>query len=370
MITQVRHYVLRDFRPEKADLSDLTAAPTPRTSKEMFENHIAFVSLLFNPNDGKLYCGLTAYNTDILYRFDPENKQFESLHYERIAEPFEVKVHRSLELASDGTIYGASACLHSVDKRRQAPGGALFRVRPGADRVEKIAVPVEHDYIQTITLDDRRKLIYGQTYPVFRFFVYDLNTGRTTDFDYIGSITHISALDDTGCFWGTWDQNRHCLYKYDPESGEITWFTHSLPGAREESNRMYFGAGPIDCMINGGDGYIYIGTCGGSLCRLDPKTAEVRYLGKPAPTTRLPGLVVWKDALLLGCAGDKEGGAVFAYDRESGAFRHLGKIIDSETGLKLYRVHDLRLTDEKTAYIAETDVPNRSGYLWECKIEI
>jgi hypothetical protein len=257
-----------------------------------------------------------------------------------------------------------------VDKRREAPGGALFKIPPGADRPVKMGIPVDHDYIQTITLDDVRGLVYGQTYPVFCFFVHDLAKDETTDFGFVGSITHISALDDDGCFWGTWDVVNHYLYKYDPSSGEITWFKHSVPGAREDSNRMYPGAGPVDCMINGGDGYIYIGTCGGSLCRLDPKTADVRYLGKPAPTARMPGLVVWKDSLLLGSAGDEEGGTVFAYDRETGAFLDLGSIVDSETGLKLYRVHDLRVVGENTAYVAETDVPGRSGYLWECEIEI
>ena len=132
---------------------------------------------------------------------------------------------------------------------------------------------------------------------------------------------------------------------------------------------MYPGAGPVDCMINGGDGYLYIGTTGGSLCRLDPETAEVTYLGKPAPTTRLPGLIVWHDSLLLGCCGDNEGSCVFAYDRETNAFHYLGPIRDSETGLLLFRVHDLRLVSQNLAYVAETDVPTRSGYLWECELE-
>ncbi len=367
MLKRVCHYVLRDYRPSKS-VSDETEAAAAE-DKDKFENYVAFTDLLFHPGDGKLYCGVTAYNTDIFHRFDMESKQFESLHYREISDPFEVKVHRSLELASDGTIYGATACLYSINQRLQAPGGSLFRLGPGADHAEKFARPVDHDYIQTISLDEERQLIYGQTYPVFRFFVYDLASGETTDFGAVGSITHISAIDDAGCFWGTWDRVRHYLYKYDPSTKEITWFKHSIPNAREDSNRMYPGAGPVDCMINGGDGYIYIGTCGGSLCRLDPKTAEVRYLGKPAPTKRMPGLKVWKDSLLLGAGGDEEGGVLFTYDRETGAFDVLGPIVDSETGLKLYRVHDLCVVSDETAYVAETDVPGRSGYLWECELE-
>ena len=94
------------------------------------------------------------------------------------------------------------------------------------------------------------------------------------------------------------------------------------------------------------------------------------YLGKPSPSRRLPGLIVWKDSLLLGCSGDEEGGNVFAYDRQTNAFHQLGPIVDSDTGLKLYRVHDIRLMNDNQAYVAETDVPKRSGHLWECELDI
>ena len=101
-----------------------------------------------------------------------------------------------------------------------------------------------------------------------------------------------------------------------------------------------------------------------------PRQRKCGIWGSRAATARMPGLVVWKDSLLLGAAGDEEGGTVFAYDRETNAFHYLGSIIDSETGLKLYRVHDMRLVGDRTAYVAETDVPTRSGYLWECELEI
>ena len=365
-IKRVRHYVLRDYRGAVG--SDATELG-PDQEQERFHNHIAFVSLLFHPQEQKLYCGLTSADTDILTKFNPETKQFEKLDYTAVGEPFEVKVHRSLELASDGTVYGATSCLYGLDKRLDAPGGSLFRVKPGQSVPEKIATPIKHDYIQTITLDDRRNLIYGLTYPVFKFFVYHIDTGEVEDYDYVGSITHISAIDDDGCFWSTWDSVNHFLFKYDPDERNITFFPHGLPNARKEANMMYPGAGPVDCMINGGDGYLYIGTTGGSLCRLDPKTAEVTYLGKPAPTTRMPGLIVWHDSLLLGCCGDNEGSCAFAYDRERNSFHYLGPIRDSETELLLFRVHDLRIADRNLAYVAETDVPNRSGYLWECELE-
>ncbi len=363
-IKRVRHHVLRDIRSAER----LTDATDFQGNAELRNNYVSFTCLLAHP-DGKLYCGVTAFNTDILHRFDPGTGKFESLHYAGVAEPHEIKVHRSLELAGDGTIYSASAGLIRCDERLTSPGGAVFRIDPRAGCVEKLGIPAPHDYIQTITLDEQRGLIYGQTYPCFRFFLFDLRTRESRDFGYMGSITHISALDDAGGFWGTWDPTEHWLFRYDPATARITWFRHGLPGAKADSNIMYPGAGPVDCMINGGDGYLYVGTCGGSLCRLEPKSAGVEYLGKPSATRRMPALVEGKGGLLLGCSGDEEGGNIFAYDRESRAFHPLGPIIDSASGLKLYRVHDMCLMGERTLYVAETDVPTRSGYLWECELD-
>jgi hypothetical protein len=361
MIGRVTHHVLRDIKAKEVGGGH-------EQTQEFKDNYIAFTCLLANPNDGLLYCGVTAFNNDILHVFDPGTGRFQSLGYQHVAEPFEIKVHRSLELASDGTIYGASACLHGLDQRREAPGGALFRYHPSG-RVEKLAVPVRYDYIQTISLDDSRGLIYGQTYPVFNFFVYHLGSGDTDDFGYLGSITHLSASDDDGCLWGTWDPVQHHLFKYDPARGDIVYFHHGLPDGASMANIMYPGAGPVDCMLNGGDDFIYIGTTGGTLLRLDPRTAEVKYLGKPYASRRMPGLKVWRDGLLLGVVGDSELSCLFTYDRETGRFADLGPIVDSESGLRLYRTHDLAVLGDRRVFVAETDVPSRSGYLWECEIE-
>jgi hypothetical protein len=364
-IRKVTHHILRDIK------SGGYIEDTSRMTDEQRRNLVAFTCLLYHPHDGGIYCGITAFDGEIFWRYDPAAKSFISLHYGQVAEEFEVKIHRSLCLAPDGTIYGATACLYTVNERLRAPGGAIFRHAPGSAVPEKLAIPVQYDYIQTIALDEQRRLIYGLTYPVFNFFVYHLDTGEVEDYDYIGSITHISAIDDVGCFWGTWDVAHHHLFKYDPATREITWFHHGTPDAAREANIMYPGAGPVDVMINGGDGYLYIGTTGGSLCRLDPTTAEVECLGHPGPSRRLPGLLVWDDDLLLGAGGDEEGGFVFTYSRKTGAINRLGPIIDTQSGLPLYRVHDVcRLGDTNTIFVAETDVPNRSGYLWECELDV
>lgn len=361
----VRYHILRDVARKQVLEDDTRAA---RIDADVINHRVSFVSLLTHP-DGNLYCGCTAYNHDIFCRWDPRAEKFTSLRYQDQAEEFEVKIHRSLELASDGTVYGATAALYTLDKRHKAPGGSIFRFDPKTGKIEKLCIPVPRDYPQTLTLDESRKLLYGMTQPVFKFFVYHLDTGEVENYDYMGSITHISCLDDDGCFWGTWDSVRHYLFKYDPRTRQITYFNHGLPEGAKFADIMYRGAGPCDCMINGRDGYIYIGTTGGTFCRLDPRTAEVKYLGRPHPTRRLPGLKLLDERRILVCGGDSEGGFLAIYDRKTNGWEHLGELVDPRSGLKLYRAHDLAVSlDKKTAYVAETDVPARSGYLWECRI--
>ncbi len=333
--------------------------------EDLLRNRVAFTSFLYRPADALLYCGITAYDADIFYTFDPATAQFTSLRWQEVGEPFEVKIHRSLCQAPDGKIYAATAALHDITRRLDAPGGKIFSYDPATSEYESLCTPSPPDYIQTITLDPERRIIYGFTYPVFKFFKYDIDADEVTDFDYVGSITHISALDDDGKLWGTWHPRTHNLFCYDPEGDEITWFRHSVPNAQAGSDIMYPGAGPVDCMINGGDGYIYIGTTLGELVRLDPKTAAVEFLGKPYPEMRMPGLTIAEDGLIYGCGGDGGAGQLFTYDRESRAFHLLGNVDDGEQ--TCYRTHDLALVGDRI-FVAETDNPDRSGYLWECQV--
>jgi hypothetical protein len=371
MIKKVKHYVLRDFEPQNtgANFDGADATKIKINDPEKYNNQVAFTCLVSNPDDGLVYCGITSWATDVLHTFDPVSKEFTSLAYDKISEPFEVKIHRSLELASDGTIWFASACLHDINRRREAPGGWIGKIPAGTQKPEKIMVPCENDYIQTITLDDKRGMIYGQTYPAFRFFAYDINKNEVVYNEFMGSISHVSAIDDDGCYWSSYGFG-HRFYKYDPAKNDLVFFRDRLPNAVKDSNIMYDGAGPIDVMINGGDGYLYIGTCGGSLCRLNTKTAKSEYLGHPAPTRRMPGLLNYKSGLLLGICGDEDGGTMFTYDIEKNFLKVLGPIIDSETGMYLYRTHDLRLGSNGMIYLGETDVPDRSGYLWEIELGV
>ncbi len=240
---------------------------------------ISFDSLLYDRKNNLIYCGLAAFDTDILYLYDRNSQRFISLGYSKIADRFDAKFHRSLEVDNEGNIYGAIGLFHNLDRQREAPGGSLVKYDPRTKEINKLAIPIPHTYIQCIALDKDRKIIYGFTFNPEKMFRYDLNTKETTDLGFIGnnmlmSHPHIPAIDDEGNCWGTWGATRAWddhpgmdairLLKYDRKEDRIIWFRHSLPKVSGEDY------GTVDSMLNGKDGYIYVGTTAGALVRLNP----------------------------------------------------------------------------------------------------
>ena len=375
-IASVRPHIFKDYPPLDRQVGGHYAYS--RTHEDFRRNRYAFTCLVYHPGERKIYCGTTNFAGDLLCTFDPETGEFESKNYASFGEEYEIKIHRGLCLGRDGKIYAATSCLHDTDKRLDAPGGKVFSCDPKTDEYKLLCIPSAHDYIQTITLDPQREMIYGMTYPIFNFFAYSIPENRVVYKQFMRSITHIGALDDEGGYWGTWG-NKHNLFRYDPEENRVHFYNHGLPTKCE--SLMYPGAGPIDCMINGGDGFLYVGSEKAEFYKIDPKTAEVTFLGKPNPANRLPALLVGEDGLIYGTAGDDYNCIIFTYDRSSGAFENLGVIKETEaelakraanpggedvpSGRRLFRPHDLIKLKNKL-YVGETDNQTRSNYLWEC----
>ena len=81
----VKAHIMRDVKPRDQSLGGDTFAGRIEDD-DVFHNRIAFTSLLYDPNDGLIYCGITAYDNDILHTFDPNTAQFRSLGYPSVAE--------------------------------------------------------------------------------------------------------------------------------------------------------------------------------------------------------------------------------------------------------------------------------------------
>jgi len=348
-----------DLKPPQGSMSDAGLADL-RRDPVWAEHCYAFTTLRALP-DGQLYIGTTHMNNRIFWRFDPKAKTFHDLGYAGHGTRYDIKIHRSLEFdAARNVLYGISAGLHNESEYFKAPGSQMFQFDLATGKIEMLGTPLPHEYTQTITLDPRRRLIYGFTYHTFAFYVFDVDKRKTIFHALPGSISHISAIDDAGCIWSTWGRNRHWIYKYDPQQNDIVWTKKRFPEGGQ--SYMYAGAGPIDCMLNGGDGYLYVALETGSLVRLDPKTGDSEYLGRPSPHPRMPALVQGEDGLFYGTCGDDWNVSVFTFDRRTRGFTILGRVACGED--RCFRPHDIALMG-KTIYVAETDNPVRSGYLWE-----
>jgi len=332
-------------------------------------DYYAFTSLAHAARLGSLFCGTTNFGNDLLHAYDLASGSFESMDYASIAEPVEIKIHRSLTLGGDGCVYGATSCLSGYDALADAPGGKLWRFDPAARQYEVLGIPVPHLYIQTISLDWDRQMVYGMTIPGFIFFAFSLVEREVVYSLHMGSISHIGVVDPDGGYWGTWlgggRSPGHNLFRYDPKSNRVKFFDRGFPTPCR--NLMYRGAGPIDSTLVADDGQIYLGHESGELYRLDWRQGRVEYLCKPMPGQRMPGLASGPDGLLLGVGGSDWASMGFVYDRKTGASEVLGPIRDDTAQADCFRTHDCCLVGDDL-FVGETDHPQRGCYLWKCTV--
>ncbi len=344
---------------------------------------ISVDSLAWDKQKSLLYVGLNCINTDIFYTFDPSIQEFKSLNFQRVSDKFDVKLHRSIELDDDGTVYLATALLHDLDEQHEAKGGKVLNYNPSTDQYTLLGVPVPSNYIQSILLDSSNRLLYGFTYPSEQLFCYDLRTGNLKNLAYVGngvmiSQPHCAVLDSNNCLWGTWGEGRAFeyspgpvpirIFRYDPSTNQFSWFQHGFPKTSISDPAR------VDHMMLGNDGLIYVGTVSGGFSRLDPQTAEVEYLGKPFAGDRLAGLVQGSDGRIYGAgnagydSNNNGTSRLFVFDPGSRDIRDLGAIADPQTGAGASCIHILVEGHNDTFYAGENDNIWRSSYLWECRL--
>lgn len=338
---------------------------------------ISFDSLTYNPADDCVYLGITDFSNDIFYRYRRADSRFEGLNFPSVADRYDAKFHRSLELDADGVLWAATAMLHDVDRFGEAPGGAIVRYDTKSGKLEKVAVPFPHVYIQSLVLDRERRLLHGVTFTPERLFTYKIRTGEVVDHGPIGSAVEMAqperpVLDDRGRLWSTWGVTRAFmdspgphpirLLSLDPDTNKVTFYDHGI----ELLGR--YDKGRIDTLVAGRDGFVYIGSSLGALYRLDPETAGVTYLGKPVPGERLAGMECAANGTLV-LAGGRPGAHLVRFFPDEDRFEVLGRIRDEALGEEAFQVHDIAIAADGTVYAGENDNFRRSGYLWECRLE-
>jgi len=352
-------------------------------ANEPFSQFISFTSLLYHPQTKLVYCGLTSWKNDLLYSFDPKSKRFECLRFSRIADRFDVKIHRSFELDTDGKIVAAVAGLHSYAEHPEAPGGKLFTYDPQRDEYDVLGIPSPRDYIQSIALDRKRRIVYGNGYPLRTQWGFEMAERRAFPMKWIGG--HKLRCDNEGCLWGQSGERMRWpgineeaeriasavfnvqtsspkLYKYNPESGYQLFDSYLYPLGGKCPG--------IANMVDGGDGFMYVGGSNGALYRIDKQSGACEFIAMASPGGRLEGMALGPGGLLYLAGGSFYCTRAAVYDPRSGKLTDLGPIHDPERDETCIIVHALCVTEDGTMYIGETDNCERSGFLWECRPEL
>jgi hypothetical protein len=338
---------------------------------------ISFDGVVYHAGTDRVYCGITSFDADIFKAWDRKAGKFLDLDFARVANRYDAKFHRSMQLTRDGkTLYTATALLHDVDRYWEAPGGGLFAHDVASGKTKKLGIPLPHIYIQSIALDEKRGLIYSMHFTPERLSRFEIESGAARDLGPLGGGMEMAqgeniVLDDHGAVWCGWGLTRawqagtgpdsHRLCKYDPRKHEIVYFKTGLPRADGG-----YGTAKVEGLFHLGTGCLYASGDNGSLYRVDTKTVQATYLGTPIREhrSRLTSLAMHKDGYAYGITGRDGRCRLLRFDPNHDTYELGGPIVD-ETGEAMWQCHDVAITPEGVLYGGENDHPRRSSYLWE-----
>jgi len=399
----VKAHILRDYRLNgwEEEIAGRWSYRELASHEEWFKGWISFDTVTWNSHDQRLYCGLNSMDGDLLYRFDPGAQTFESMNTRQWADPFDVKIHRTLLLnPRDRCFYFATSLLHDLDQQDEAKGGKLVRFDPRTGTFRLIGVPAKHLYIQSIAADWKREIIYAFTYPAEAVYRVNLASGEASLAAYLTNATmfvqpHNAVVDKEGWLWATcaetraWDETVGRepvrLFKYHPEGDRFVWFDYGLsrkshrkqlladPPAPEgissalDATRHRDDFGFCDSMAYDGESTIDAGTVAGVLARIDTGSGKVEKVANVTATGRLPALA-FKDGVLYGAGGMNGHTQLIRWDTRTDRIEGCTDLSDPALNERPARVHDLAIDDDHRLYLAENDNHRRSSYLWEVQL--
>ncbi len=332
----------------------------------------------YNAEDERVYLGITSFANDIFKAYDRKSGKFLDLGYDKVADKYDAKFHRSLVKGNDGCLYAAIALLHCSDRYLEAPGSPIVKYDPVSGTITKMGIPIPHAYIQAIAIDNDRNMLYGQCLAPEFTFSFNLKTGESRILGLLGSGYGGMAqgenicIDNDGCVWFAWsltrawqsapgvDANRLC--KYDPEQDKMIFYKTGLPFSDGRH-----GFERAEAFFNFHDGFMYASGGNGSFYRINPETGEATYLYTPVEDrpSRLSSLVKAKDGVAYGVTGCAGKCNLLKVNYKDDTFEILDEIKDDDTGEPLWQCHDITITGDNVLYVGENDNPYRSGHLWE-----
>jgi hypothetical protein len=349
--------------------------------EEWKKGWISFDCALYNAGDDRVYVGITCFDARAIFQaYDRKSGQFIDLGYDRIADRFDAKLHRSLLKHPNGRLYAAPALLHCPDRYVEAPGGAIIEFDPTTGHLQKLGIVLPHVYVQAMALDASRDVLYCQCFAPEYLASFDLHTREVRNLGLLGSgysgpaQSENIVIDDDGCLWCAWsltrawqgesgpDASRLC--KFDPRQDRTYFFQKGLPCS---DGRL--GSERPEAFFNFGDGWMYASGGNGSFYRIDPASGDAELLCTPTPNrpSRLSSLVKTGDGAAYGITGRNGQCELTRLDYRTGDFEKLGPIVDAD-GVAMYQCHDIVAADDGTLFACENDNPHRSSYLWEIRL--
>ena len=344
------------------------------------ENWISFDCAYYEPEQDRVYLGITSFNSEIFKAYDCTLGKFVDLGFERVASPFDAKFHRSLVKGPDGCLYAAVALLHDVDRFFEAPGSPIIRYNARTGELRRMPPPMPNVYIQAVEIDAARNRLYCLCFPPEKLIYVDLATAEVRDLGFIG--TGIDGLaqgenlivDDEGCVWCNWSLTRAWqsspgpdavrLCKFDPKADRMIFYQKGLPWPDGR-----YGTVKPEAYFNFHDGFLYASGANGSLYRIDTESGEAQFLFTPTPDrpSRLTSMVGCGNDAAYGVTGRAGNCELMRVNYKAGTFEKLAPVRD-EAGCAMWQCHHMVAAGKDTLYLCENDNPYRSSYLWEVQL--
>ncbi len=347
------------------------------------------VSLVSHPG-GSIFGGVTGAKDHLFFEYDPRSGRTRDLGnlvrsgtqiVRRNGKAVEQKIHKSLSIAPNGLIVGATGqniVVMDPDYRMDDDeGGHVFSYDVGTGRCMDICIPVPHEWIINCTISQDARYAYGMTYPLNHVWQVDLRTGEGRTLGQVhgqtvgdSACSHESLCDLDGRLYGScW---RGQIFRYDPEEDELEETDACLPG----------GDLRIDSLaLEKETGMIFGGTWeGGHLFRLDPGDMSVELLCTPHAGPRLPALKFGANGILYGAAGGghqygTRSAFLFSYDPRSRQMTEIGDIATPD-GIRGERMHTMAIDRHGSIYLGETGITSGQAgevgfnpYVFICSVE-
>lgn len=314
--------------------------------------------------NGPVIYGATSGRRAHIFRFNPVTGEFRDLV--QINGP--VTVHHSLTMDGDGSLWfgttldknqlyiasrrkGLNLHLTEVSKMPMTSDdlhvGYLYRVlRPESEQpvVEEMGVPVQEQAIHSMVCDPARNIIYGFTFPLGRFFIYDIQTGNTEtivygkrlvreypDSLYITedvtefipnsedilekNIAKALILDAEGNLYTSGHKGKLLRLRPGTKTFEEIASLPCVPGREEWTS--------VEALTWSPDGNLYGATIDGYIFRYSPFSNKLVNLGKPFRSQGISGLVCRSNGVIYGVGGGTLEGLArfFVYDPSEGGFQ-------------------------------------------------